>query len=171
LQPLQTDLSTIAALAEQREDEHYAFRSFLKMQDETEIDSIVHELNETISPEIDCTQCGNCCKSLMISITPPERSFFASHFNLPQQEANEKYLTQSAGGDTIMNTMPCIFLAENKCTVYEQRFTDCREFPHLHKPGFTSRMFSTIMYYGKCPIVFNVVEALKTRIGFRQRDC
>jgi Fe-S-cluster containining protein len=168
LQPIQTDLTTIAALAEEREDENYEFRSFLKMRDEDEVDTVVHQLNNEITPKIDCTQCGNCCKSLMISITPPERPFFARHFNLSQEEANTKYLTQSAGGDTIMNTMPCIFLADNKCTVYEQRFTDCREFPHLHKPGFTSRLFGMVMYYGKCPIVFNVMEALKTRMGFRR---
>jgi uncharacterized protein len=165
--PLQINLTAIATLAEEREDENYEFRSFLKMREEDKVDAVVHQLNDEITPMIDCTKCGNCCKSLMISITPPERSFFASHFNLPQLEANEKYLTQSAGGDTIMNTMPCIFLADDKCTVYEQRFTDCREFPHLHKPGFTSHLFGMIMYYGKCPIVFNVMEALKIRMGFK----
>jgi uncharacterized protein len=167
LQHIQTDLSIIATFAEEKEDENYEFRSFLKMRDEKKIDAAVHQLNNEIAPKIDCTQCGNCCKSLMISITPAERPFFAKHFNLKQDEASEKYLTQSADGDTIMNTMPCIFLADNKCTVYEQRFTDCREFPHLHKPGFTSRLFGMLMYYGKCPIVFNVMEALKTRTGFR----
>ncbi len=167
MHPIQTNLAVIATLAEEREDENYEFRVFLKNSDEDKVDKIVKQLNDEITPKIDCTQCGNCCKSLMISITPPERSFFASHFSLSHQEANEKYLTQSADGDTIMNTMPCIFLADNKCTVYEQRFTDCREFPHLHKPGFTSRLFGMVMYYGKCPIVFNVMEAMKTRVGFR----
>ncbi len=167
MHPLQTDLAVIASLAEEREDENYEFRSFLKNSDADKVDGMVYQLNDEITPGIDCTECGNCCKSLMISITPPERVFFASHFNLSQQEANEKYLTESANGDTIMNTMPCIFLSDNKCTVYEQRFTDCREFPHLHKPDFTSRFFSMSMYYGKCPIVFNVMEALKTRMGFR----
>jgi uncharacterized protein len=167
LSTLQTNPAAIAALAEEREDENYAFRSFLKMQDSDKVDALVHQLNDNIAPQIDCTTCGNCCKSLMISITPPERPFFASHFNLPQEEASKKYLTQSVGGDTIMSTMPCIFLSENKCTVYEQRFTDCREFPHLHKPGFTNRLFGMVMYYGTCPIVFNVMEALKDKLQFR----
>jgi uncharacterized protein len=167
MHPLQTNLTIIATLAEEKEDENYEFRSFLKMQDEDEVDAVVHQLNNEITPNIDCTTCGNCCKTLMISITPPERPFFSQHFNLSQEDANEQYLTQSADGDTIMNTMPCIFLADKKCTVYEQRFTDCREFPHLHKPGFTSRLFGMVMYYGICPIVFNVMEALKTRMGFR----
>jgi uncharacterized protein len=167
LHPLQTNLHVIATLAEEREEENEAFRAFLKLRDEEKTDELVHTLNDVIAPQIDCTQCGNCCKSLMISITPDERSFFATHFAVSQHEASEKYLTQSAGGDTIMSTMPCIFLYENKCTVYAQRFTDCREFPHLHKPGFTRRMFSMIMYYGKCPIVFNLLEALKTNLGFR----
>jgi uncharacterized protein len=166
LTPLQTDLAIIASLAEEKEEEHYQFRNFLQKRDAAQIDRMVHQLNDTIAPQIDCTQCGNCCKTLMIGIAPQERSFFAAHFNLPPAEAEAKYLSQSIGGDTIMANMPCVFLCNNKCTVYEQRFADCRNFPNLHQPGFVNRLFSMVMHYGSCPIVHNVTEALKRETGF-----
>jgi uncharacterized protein len=166
--PLQTNLAIIAELAAEREEENYGFRSFLKHSDNGQVDDMVYSLNNSIAPQIDCTQCGNCCKSLMISIAPHEETFFSKYFNLPQTKATDKYLSKGISGGTIMSNMPCIFLADNKCTVYENRFTDCREFPHLHKPNFSSRFFGMIFYYGKCPIVFNVVEALKTKMHFGQ---
>jgi hypothetical protein len=162
----ETNLAIIAALAEEREDENYDFRTFLKGHNCDEVDAIVHKLNDEISREIDCTQCGNCCKSLMVSILPEERHFFGEHFRMDQQAAAKKYLAEGTAGDTIMSNMPCVFLSENKCTVYENRFSDCREFPHLHKDNFTGRLFSVIGNYGMCPIIFNVMEALKEETGF-----
>lgn len=129
---------------------------------------MVHRLNDEISPKIDCTLCGNCCKSLMVGIKPEERIFFAEHFQLSNEEAAEKYLATGINGDTIMSNMPCVFLKENSCTIYEDRFSDCREFPHLHQDGFVNRLFSVLSSYGMCPIVFNVVEAMKTELGFRE---
>jgi len=66
----------------------------------------------------------------------------------------------------IMNKMPCHFLKENKCTVYEQRFSGCKEFPALHLPDFTERLFTTFMHFERCPIIFNVVEQLKLQLNF-----
>jgi uncharacterized protein len=164
MESIQTNLVDIAILAEEREDENDRFRDFLQRQDASRIDSLVHALNESIAPQIDCTQCGNCCKTLMVSITPEERPFFAAHFNLPPAEAAAQYLTESMEGNTIMCQQPCVFLQDNRCTVYSQRFTDCRNFPHLHQPGFVRRMFSMVMHYGTCPIIFNVMEALKKEV-------
>ena len=162
------NLLAIATIASEKEEENDAFRSFLKWQDADLVDVLVHQLNVRISAEIDCTACGNCCKTLMISIAEPERAVFADHFNINQQQAEESFLAKGMAGDTIMSTMPCIFLDNNKCSIYEKRFSDCREFPHLHKDGFTKRLFSVIYSYGMCPIVFNVVEALKDELEFER---
>ncbi|MEP6677249.1 MAG: YkgJ family cysteine cluster protein [Ferruginibacter sp.] len=165
MQP-QTDLDIIGSLAVEREEENDAFRSFLKKQDIKEIDQKVHQLNDIISAQIDCTQCGNCCKTLMISIDATEKKFFETHFNLSKEEAEEKYLSTAVNGNAIMCNMPCVFLEEKKCTVYENRFNDCRQFPHLHQDAFTNRLFSILRSYAMCPIVFNVVEELKKELNF-----
>ena len=165
--PLLTDLKKIILIAAEKEVENDMFRIFLKQQDGEQIDSIVHKLNDEITPEIDCTQCGNCCKSLMINVTSEEMASLATHLQISLADVKEKYIEESEQGQMIINTIPCHFLSGTTCSIYEHRFTECREFPHLHKPHFTGRLFGTLMYYAMCPIIFNVVEELKKTLGFK----
>lgn len=162
-----TDLGTIAAVAAGHEAENEAFLYFLKERDQAQTDTVVHELNGLISPQIDCTACGNCCSSLMINVTEPETHRCSKHLDIPVNDFIDKYIEVSQGGQMIINTIPCHFLTNTRCSIYENRFTECRDFPHLHKPGFTARFFSTMMYYSMCPIIFNVVENLKINLGFK----
>jgi len=164
--PLQTNLIEIKKIAEEKELENDRFRIFLKQQDGNKIDLIVHNLNDQVTSLIDCTQCGNCCKSLMINVTTEEATSLAAHLQISVATAKEKYIEESSEGQLIINTIPCHFLSGSKCSIYEQRFTECREFPHLHKPHFTGRLFGTLMYYEMCPIIFNVIENLKTELHF-----
>lgn len=164
---IETNLDSIARHALSRVEENERFREWIDNCKAEQIDNAVMELNAEVSARVDCQACGNCCKKLMISILPEERPFFGEHFNMDQQFAAETYLSESPGGNSIMNSMPCIFLKKDSCTVYENRFTDCRQFPHLDKPGFTKRLWSTLHHYAICPIIFNVVEELKTEVGFQ----
>jgi Fe-S-cluster containining protein len=161
-----TNLSTISLLADQRQDENEAFRHFLKRGDSDMIDASVMRLNTIISAQIDCTQCGNCCKSLMINVTATEAESLANHLHISSESLKKKYLEESMGGEMIISSIPCHFLDEKKCSIYQNRFEGCRDFPHLDKPGFTRRLFSIIMNYAVCPIIFNVIEALKEEIEF-----
>ena len=163
-----TDLNTIARIAAEKEAENDDFRLFLKQQHSEDIDRIVHEINDLITPQIDCTQCGNCCKSLMINITSAETISLAAHLQMDIEAVKEKFVEISEQGKMIINTIPCHFLGGTSCTIYENRFTECREFPHLHKKNFTTRLFGTLMYYAMCPIIFNVVETLKKELNYQQ---
>lgn len=163
---LVTNLQVINSFAAEREDENDDFRIFLKNMDSIEVDEVVHHLNDSITPQIDCTQCGNCCKSLMINITPDEANTLSKQLNMNLPALKEKYIEESGEGQLIMNTIPCHFLNGTSCSIYANRFTECREFPHLHKDNFTSRLFGTMQYYAMCPIIFNVVEALKISLEF-----
>ena len=159
------NIAQIQDLEKTRQEENDDFYQSLKQLDEGEIDSLVHALNEEVSRGIDCTTCGNCCRSLMINIEPGEPEALASHFNMSLPELQEKFIEVSQQGKMIVNTIPCHFLADNKCTIYPHRFNECREFPHLHKPGFVQRYPGTIMHYGRCPIIFNVIEELKKMLN------
>jgi Fe-S-cluster containining protein len=85
---------------------------------------------------------------------------------MSREDVKEKYIEESQQGNCFINTIPCHFLADNKCTIYENRFTECRDFPHLHKPGFKARLAGTLMHYGRCPIIYNVIEEMKVKTGF-----
>lgn len=159
---LLTDLTAIAINAEKNEAINLQFGELLKQKDPAEIDQLVFKLNDEITPQIDCTDCGNCCRSLMINVDNADATRLAEHLQLDKEAFYEKYVERSSQGSlAVMNTIPCHFLQENKCTVYEARPTECRVFPGLHNPGFTKRLFTIFMHYGRCPIIYNVVEKLK----------
>lgn len=165
-QHIQTDLSFITSAAAEKETENDQFASWLKQQDSHDIDERIRQLNEQVQPLIDCTQCGNCCRSLMINVTEAEAGIVSSYLKLPREAFDEQYLEKGSNGMMLINQIPCHFLTDNKCTIYEQRFAGCREFPGLHLAGFNKRLFTIFMHYGRCPIIFNVVEALKKELEF-----
>jgi Fe-S-cluster containining protein len=140
----------------------------VKERNSEQIDEIVFQLNETISAQIDCTACGNCCKSLMVLINDEEADNLSKHLQQTRESFDEQYLEKGSNGLMIMNKMPCHFLSDNKCTVYEYRFEGCKEFPALHLPNFKKRLFTTFMHYERCPIIFNVVERLKDEMSFKR---
>ena len=166
----QTDLAIIATYASAREKENDEFRSWLKDKDGLLLDQVVHNINDTVSAGIDCTACGNCCKTLVIDVSAAEMATCAAHLHMPQETFKEQYLEESQQGKLYISTIPCHFLADNKCTIYANRFTDCRAFPHLYKDGFRDRLPGTLMHYGKCPIVYNVLEELKDTLGYPRQD-
>ena len=158
---IETSLENIAAAAAEKEEENDLFREFLKSQDSGETDIVAHRLNREIEPQIDCTQCGNCCKSLMITVTSEDCAVLAPELQLTTEQFKEKYTVAGLSGNLVISNVPCHFLEGTKCTVYKHRFSDCRNFPGIHHPHFASRSFSMLMHYGRCPIVYNVWEQLK----------
>lgn len=165
----QTDLKLIQEFASAKESENDRFKEFLREKDSEAIDLLLPELDAIVSPSINCTDCGNCCKSLMVCLNDTEADALSSHLNIERPIFDQQYLEKGSNGMMIMNSMPCPFLSDNKCTVYEYRFEGCKEFPALHLPHFKKRLFTTFMHYDRCPIIFNVVEMMKDRMNF-ERD-
>jgi uncharacterized protein len=164
---LETDLAVIALRSEEREEENQRFRTFIRSLDDDLVDAAVQELNSVIEPAIDCTVCGNCCRTLMINVEPGDEERLAAHLNMPVQELEARYIERSETGTVcVMSRIPCHFLADNKCTVYSARPTECRVFPGLAQKKFSGRMFATLMHYGRCPIIYNTIESLKQTLGF-----
>ena len=165
--PLISDREFIKNQAEINEEENDAFRLYLKGFNSDELDKKVHELNEVITPAIDCTVCGACCRQLMINVTEEEKIAVANHLNISPLQFKYEYLEESLQGKLIINTIPCHFLSDSKCSIYENRFTECRAFPHLHESNFKGRLFGTLVHYAMCPIIYNVIEQLKIEVAFK----
>jgi len=164
----QTDLNYIQNFAQEKEAENEQFKDLLRETDADSIDAMVQTLDAIITPTIDCTSCGNCCKSLMVCLNKQEANALSTHLNQSREEFDATYLEKGSNGLMIMNKMPCHFLANNRCTIYEYRFEGCKEFPALHLPNFKRRLFTTFMHYDRCPIIFNVVEQLKEKMEFER---
>lgn len=168
---VETDLNTIKLIGEQKEDENWKFRSYLKGLDlEIEVlDKIVHEINDEVTSQIDCTKCANCCKVVYPILDEEDVAKFSSSLNGSNEEYKSTYLviSEEEKDKYNFNSVPCPFLKDNKCTNYTNRPKDCESYPHLQKEEFITRLMGIIDNYSICPIVFNVYERLKKELWRR----
>jgi len=162
---LETDLEKIRALALLRTNENQRFRSLLKNRNVTKTDLLVHRLHHEIAPKIDCTTCGNCCGTLTPYLTTTDLERLSEGTQLTVEQVIYFY-TETDEHGLALKDVPCCFLTDNKCTIYEHRPQTCASFPHLHQPDFNSRARRTFDNYSICPIIFNVIERMKVEMHF-----
>jgi len=161
------DLNEIKLIGDKKKKENLRFISFLKEQDSKRIDSLVHELNTFYSANIDCTTCSNCCNHLRPILAESDIDILIKSLNISREKFKRLYVITDEEGDMLFKKIPCVFLSERKCSLYNSRPEDCRSYPHLHKNDFTSRLYGIFENYAICPIVFHVIEELKIRTDFR----
>lgn len=165
---MELDLDRIKQLSKKREEENFAFRSFLKIQDSKKVDGIVHDIHNEINAQIDCTKCGNCCGELRPWVDDDDIERLANIDKIPKGEYIEKFVEKNESeGDRYLKSMPCKYFDGKKCSIYPDRPGECRDYPFTHKDEFTSRLFGVIDDYVICPIVFNLYERLKREMRFR----
>jgi Fe-S-cluster containining protein len=161
-----TDLEEIKRLSEEKEEENWGFRSFLKSGVITtkKIDLIAKQLYKKIASKIDCTECGNCCRALETQVKESDIDSLAKHLKLSVEEFKSQYVIENQEGKLLINKMPCPFLSGNKCSVYSARPEDCRSYPHIQNKSIVPRLISMIHNCSVCPIVYNFYEELKQEI-------
>lgn len=167
---IELDLNIIRKKAKKREDENYDFRGYLNGQDPEKIDRIVHKLYEKVLNQIDCTECANCCIELEIGFTFDEIDRLTKSLNINKEEFIDQSTKPDEFGDKdklFLNSKPCQFLKDKKCTIYPLRPEECSSYPNLHKNNFISRTLGVIENYEICPIVYNVYELLKRRLNYK----
>lgn len=165
---MELDIDIIKRLSEERKDENFDFRAFLKGQDSDEVDRIVHQLHDEIVAQIDCGECGNCCNTLRPGLTDKEIDRLSEIDKISLKDFEKKYIElDDFEKIKYLKDTPCKYLKDKKCTIYPDRSIECRSYPHTHKDEFISRLLGVIENYEICPIVFNLYERLKSELGFR----
>jgi Fe-S-cluster containining protein len=165
----------LPVLAQAKEDEDLRFRVYLKSQDrmkEEQVDELVFELTKQVWAGIDCTQCANCCKTVRPTLSDEDVDRLVRRLGTAREEFIRHYLEPTEPGDDNpwqTNSTPCPFLKDNLCSVYEDRPTECRKYPYLYEPDFTSRTIGMVNRTFQCPIVYEVMKKLKRAMGFRRR--
>lgn len=163
---LETDLKTIASLAEPHWADNWNFRAFLQQEvDPVRLDTVVHEVNKDVSARIDCTTCGNCCREVYPHFDPPDVTRLAKGLAISEEEL-KKLMRPEDDGTLAFCQRPCPLLADNKCSAYAHRPADCRLYPHLDQEDFLGLSIGIIENYGTCPIIFNVYGRLKTMFPY-----
>ena len=119
------------------------------------------QLHEEAFERIDCLKCANCCKTYSPRFKTPDIKRISRHLKLKESEFIERYLRLDADGDYVARSTPCPFLgADNYCTIYEVRPSDCERFPYTDEDVLVRRASLTQKNSTFCPIVYYVLEKL-----------
>lgn len=151
--------------AEQKEQ----LTSFLKKLDDLvpeDMPVVVAEEDAKAWGETDCLSCANCCKRMTPTYTREDVKRIAAHLNMSPGSFRDKWLKKDEeNGDWININIPCQFLqADNKCSIYEVRPTDCAEFPHHNKQPFDLYNDTFAQNLSYCPATYNLIARLRKRI-------
>jgi Fe-S-cluster containining protein len=125
------------------------------------MDTIVHDLHDKYSQDIDCLSCANCCRSLGPAIYDKDIERMAKALRIKPSEVVEKYLRLDEDGDYVFKTMPCPFLCDdNYCLIYENRPKACREYPHTDRKRFYQIFNLSTKNISTCPVVYEIMKEL-----------
>lgn len=134
----------------------------LKSQRGTVIDQLFKELHNQAFEKIDCLQCANCCKTTGPLLLPIDIQRLAKAKKMSSGVFLKTYLKLDEDEDWVFKSMPCPMLGENNyCSVYEDRPTACREYPHTDDGNMKQKLEITKKNCAICPAVADIV----TRLG------
>jgi Fe-S-cluster containining protein len=168
-----TDLRLIQQAAAAKEHESRDFRWFVRYTLELpdrRLNALVQQTTAQVWTHIDCRTCANCCKTRHPTFSRAEVQRIADYLGMSVADVRSRYLMydREVKKDTTRE-LPCPFLKENLCSIYEVRPAVCAGYPHLHR-NFRTRLGETLDNAGTCPIVYNVLERLKTQVGYHPPD-
>ncbi len=167
---METNLKEIKRISEEKENENWEFRNYLKRYDVpiADLDSIVHKIYHRVSSRIDCTECSNCCRYFYPILNIEDIHKLSEGMGISTQQFKDRFLQKKNEDNRyVLKNSSCPFLKGNLCSQYEFRPEACSSFPHLHREDFIFRLNNILNNYSICPIVFNVYEILKTEIWTR----
>ena len=119
------------------------------------------EFHEAAFQRVDCLQCANCCKGYSPRFKTPDIKRISRHLKMKEGEFIERYLRLDADGDYVTRSVPCPFLgADNYCSIYDVRPSDCERFPYTDEDVLVKRPVLTQKNSTFCPIVYFVLEKL-----------
>lgn len=150
-------------LAKKKQKENAAFFRQLATKPPGKVDESFQNLHDVVFGEVNCLDCGNCCKSLGPRITDADIRRISSTLKVKASELTNKYLLLDEDTDYVFKTMPCPFLdTDNYCKIYDNRPRACRDYPHTDRRRMHQILDITLKNIATCPAVFEIVERLKT---------
>lgn len=137
------------------------YRQFLKTADKNKVLKQLPVLHEEAFEQIDCLQCAACCKNYSPRFKTPDIKRISKHLRMKESVFIETYLNLDNEGDYVVKTTPCPFLgADNFCSIYDERPSDCHRFPYTDEDVMLKRPQLTVKNSEFCPAVFYVLEKL-----------
>ena len=142
-------------------DELKAFGRYLARANKNEVLRRLPPLHDEAFAAIDCLQCAACCKNYSPRFKTPDVKRIAKAVGMKERAFIEKYLRVDEDGDFVVNSKPCPFLnADNTCSIYDVRPSDCARFPYTDEDVLIKRQQLTLKNASFCPITYRVLKGL-----------
>ena len=139
------------------------FQNFLKRVDKRKILKQLPSLHDSAFEKVKCLDCARCCKNYSPRFKMPDIKRISKYLRMKETVFIDTYLSMDEEGDYVVNTKPCPFLgADNFCSIYEHRPSDCQRFPYTNEDVFFKRVAITMKNAEFCPIVHDVMHGLLT---------
>ena len=137
------------------------YKQLLQRANSQRLVKILPDLHEEAFSKIDCLTCANCCKNYSPRFKTPDIKRISKHLHLRESEFIDTYLRLDEDGDYVVKSSPCAFLgADNRCSIYEVRPSDCARYPYTDEDVFLKRKNLTLKNSTVCPAVFYVLERI-----------
>lgn len=141
------------------------YKQFLQRANKNKVLKQLPDAHEAAVAAVDCLQCANCCKNYSPRFKTPDIKRISKHLRLKESVFIDTYLQIDNEGDYVLKTKPCPFLgADNYCSIYEVRPSDCERFPYTDEDVLLKRPQLTVKNSSFCPITFLVLEKLTASI-------
>ncbi|HAO46689.1 MAG TPA: zinc/iron-chelating domain-containing protein [Chitinophagaceae bacterium] len=142
-------------------DHQKQYKQFLNRADKNKVLKALQDLHEEAFSRVDCLACANCCRNYSPRFKTPDIKRIAKYLKMKEGDFISTYLHVDNEGDYVLQSKPCPFLgADNFCSIYEQRPSDCRRFPYTDEDVMVKRPSLTLKNSTFCPIVYHVLERL-----------
>ena len=137
------------------------YKQLLQRADQKRVLKILPDLHEEAFSKINCLNCANCCKNYSPRFKTPDIKRISKHLKLKEGEFINTYLRLDEDGDYVVKSSPCPFLgADNFCSIYDVRPSDCARYPYTDEDVFLKRKQLTLKNSMVCPAVYYVLERI-----------
>lgn len=126
------------------------------------LDADFHSTHEEVFEEVDCLECGHCCKTTSPIFKERDIERIAKAKKMSISRFSQQYLKRDNDGDWVLQIAPCSFLDQdtNACTIYDVRPQACREFPHTNRKNIAGILTLTERNTQLCPAVASMVKKI-----------
>lgn len=137
------------------------YKRYLDRPDKKALLKLLPDLHEEAFSKIDCLQCAQCCKNYSPRFKTPDIKRISRVLKMKESVFIDTYLRLDEDGDYVVKSTPCPFLgADNFCSIYADRPSDCQRFPYTDEDVFFKRPSITLKNASFCPAVYYVLEKL-----------
>lgn len=144
-------------------------RAFLEKFDHTvpeDLHLIVEEVDKKVWETMDCTECARCCHVMTPTYNDEDIARISAHLEMSQEDFIEEYLEEEEDNPEVLmlKELPCRFLKDNKCTIYEVRPDNCKSFPYHHMMPFDEYTPTFIQNIEFCPATYLLISGMEEKI-------